>query len=157
MSTWVLLGGLMGESRDWGGFPAVLGVHLPGAEVMALDLPGNGRLFQSSSLCSVEQMADFCRAELSLRGVAPPYHLLGLSMGAMVAVAWATLLPRELRGCVLINSSLRRFDPFYRRLRPGAYPALLTQIFGGAMKQERAILRRTSSRGEAQSAILDAW
>ena len=157
MSTWVLLRGLMRESRHWGEFAAVLRDHLPGAEVLTLDLPGNGRLFRSSSLCSVEQMAEFCRAELSLRSVAPPYHLLGLSMGAMVAVAWATLHPRELRGCVLINSSLRRFDPFYRRLRPGAYPAVLTQILGGAMQQERAILRQTSSRGDAQSAILDTW
>ena len=147
----------MRESRHWGEFAAVLRAHLPGVEVFTLDLPGNGRLFRSSSPCSIGQMAEFCRAELSSRNVAPPYHLLGLSMVAMVAIAWATLHPRELRGCVLINSSLRRFDPFYRRLRPGAYPAVLTQIFGGAMQQERAILRLTSSRGDAQPAVLDAW
>jgi pimeloyl-ACP methyl ester carboxylesterase len=157
MSTWVLLRGLLRETRHWGEFPAVLRAQLPGAEVVSLDLPGNGRLFRSSSPWRIEQMAEYCRRELSARGSVPPYYLLGLSMGAMVAVAWATLHPQELRGCVLINSSLRRFDPFYRRLRPRAYPALLTLIGGDAAEQERAILRLTSCRGDAQSDILERW
>jgi pimeloyl-ACP methyl ester carboxylesterase len=157
MTTWVLLRGLMRETRHWGGFPAVLRAQLPGAEIVTVDLPGNGRLYRSGSPVSVEQMAERCRRELSARGPAPPYYLLGLSMGAMVAVAWATLHPQELRGCVLINSSLRGFAPFYRRLRPKAYPALLTLIGGDVVQQERAILRLTSCRGDAQPTILDAW
>lgn len=157
MATWILLRGLMRETRHWGGFPAVLRAQLPGAQVVALDLPGNGRLYLSSSPLRIEAMAERVRSELSARGIAPPYHLLGLSMGAMVAVAWGALHPQELRGCVLINSSLRGFDPFYRRMRPGAWPALLTLIGGNALQQERAILRLTSCHGEAQSAILDAW
>ena len=157
MTTWVLLRGLMRETRHWGEFPAVLRARLPEAEVVTLDLPGNGRLCRSSSPVSVEQMAEYCRRELSARGMAPPYHLLGLSMGAMVAVAWGALHPQELRGCVLINASLRRFDPFYRRLRPRAWPALLTLIGGDVVQQERAILRLTSCRGNAQSDILDDW
>jgi pimeloyl-ACP methyl ester carboxylesterase len=157
MTTWVLLRGLMRETRHWGEFPAALRAQLPRAEIVTLDLPGNGRLYRSSSPSSVEQMAECCRRELSARGLAPPYYLLGLSMGAMVAVAWATLHPQELRGCVLINSSLRRFDPFYRRLRPKAYPALLTLMAGDVVQQERAILRLTSCRGNAQTDILEDW
>jgi pimeloyl-ACP methyl ester carboxylesterase len=147
----------MREARHWGEFPAILRAQISGAEVVTLDLPGNGRLYQSSSPLSIEKMAEFCRSELSSRGIAPPYHLLGLSMGAMVAVAWGALHPQELRGCVLINSSLRRFDPFYRRLRPKAYKELLTLIYGNAAEQERAILRLTSCRGDAQPSILEAW
>lgn len=157
MSTWVLLRGLMRETRHWGEFPAALRARLPAAEVVTLDLPGNGRLHQIRSPWRIEEMAACVRGELSARGIAPPYHLLGLSMGAMVAVAWAALHPQELRGCVLINSSLRGFDPFYRRLRPGAWPALLTLIGGNAVQQERAILRLTSRSGEVQPGILDAW
>ena len=125
--------------------------------MVALDLPGNGRLYRSSSPLRIEEMAECVRSELSARGFAPPYYLLGLSMGAMVSVAWGARHPQELRGCVLINPSLRGFDPFYRRLRPGAWPALLTLIGGDAVQQERAILRLTSCRGEAQPGILDAW
>ena len=157
MSTWVFLRGLLREARHWGEFPAMFRAQMPDAQVVTPDLPGNGRLHQARSPWRIEEMAEHVRRELSARGFAPPYYLLGLSMGAMVAVAWASLHPRELRGCVLINSSLRRFDPFYRRLLPRTYPTVLSLIGGGARWQERAILRLTSCRGDAQSDLLDAW
>jgi len=157
MASWVLLRGLMREARHWGEFPALLRAQLPDAEVTTLDLPGNGRWYRLHSPSSVEQMAEWCRSELAARGIAPPYHLLGLSMGGMVALAWGSTYPQELCACVLINSSLGRFDPFYRRLRPRAYPVLPTLIAGNPEQQERAILRLTSRRGDAQAGILEAW
>ena len=157
MTTWVFLRGLMREARHWGEFTAAFQAQLPGIQVVTPDLPGNGRLHHLRSPWRIEEMAEHVRSELSARGFAPPYYLLGLSMGAMVAVAWAALHPQELRGCVLINSSVRRFDPFYRRLLPRAYPALLSLIGGTAEQQERVILRLTSCRGDAQTDILDAW
>jgi pimeloyl-ACP methyl ester carboxylesterase len=157
MTTWILLRGLMRESRHWGTFPEILRAQIPAANIVALDLPGNGRLYRSSSPWRIEEMAEHDRSELSTRGLAPPYYLIGLSMGAMVAVAWAARYPQELRGCVLINASLGRFDPFYRRLRPSAYPSLMAVIRGGAAEQERAILRLTSRHGDAQQAILESW
>lgn len=54
-----------------------------------------------------EDMAEACRRQLREQGRGPPYHLLGLSMGGMVAVAWARNHPDECRGAVLINTSLR--------------------------------------------------
>jgi len=147
----------MRESRHWGEFPAVLRSHIPGAEIVALDQPGNGRLYRSSSPLRIEDMAESDRRELSLRGCAPPYYLVGLSMGAMVAVAWGARHPEELRGCVLINSSFGRYDPFYRRLRPRAYPSLPALIAGNAAQRERAILRLTSCRGDAQAEVLESW
>jgi pimeloyl-ACP methyl ester carboxylesterase len=157
MSTWVLLRGLMRETRHWGDFPTTLRAQLSGAEVVTLDLPGNGALHQSNSPLSIEKMLECDRSQLSARGFAPPYYALGLSLGAMVAVAWSALHPQELCGCVLINSSLRRFDPFYRRMRPSAYPTLLPLLGGDMPQRERAILRLTSSRGEAQAEILEKW
>ena len=157
MATWILLRGLMRETRHWGGFPDVLRAQPGAAEVATLDLPGNGRLHRRCSPSSAQQMVEYCRGDLAARGIAPPYYLLGLSMGGMVAVAWASTYAQELYGCVLINSSLGRFDPFYRRLRPGAYPALLRLISGTPEQQERAILRLTSRRGEAQAGVLEAW
>ncbi len=157
MATWVLLRGLINETRHWGEFPQLLRAQFPGDEVVSLDLPGNGRLFRSDSPLRIEQMAEHCRGELLKRGIAPPYHLLGLSMGAMVAVAWGVMYPQELRAGVLINTSLGGFDPLYRRMRPGAYPAVLTLFAGDVVQQERAILRLVSCRGDAQPAILDAW
>ena len=62
---------------------------------MTLDLPGNGSLYHLRSPCSVEQMAECCRGELAARSIAPPYYLLCLSMGGMVAVAWGRCIRRN--------------------------------------------------------------
>ncbi len=160
MSTWIFLRGLTRESRHWGDFPAVFRGEIADAEVVAPDLPGNGRLNHLRSPASVEAMADYCRADLLARGVRPPYYLLAMSLGAMVAVAWAQRHPQEVRGCVLINTSLRPFSRLHERLRPRNYPALLKlAVLGGsdAEAAERSILRLTSRcRGDG-AAILAAW
>ncbi|HJV94868.1 MAG TPA: alpha/beta hydrolase [Albitalea sp.] len=157
MSTWVLLRGLTRESRHWGGFAATLREQLPNANVVTLDLPGNGRLNAMRSLRSVEEMAAFCRAELRHRALPPPYHLLAMSLGAMVAVAWAQRHPQELAGCVLINTSLRPFSPFTQRLRPASVATLVKlMLFERDDRQwEEAILRLTTRH--AGDGVIDEW
>ena len=159
MSTWIFLRGLMRETRHWGSFPAVFSNDIAGADVVLLDLPGNGRLHRMPSPLRVEDMVEHCRRELRARGIAPPYHVLALSLGAMVAVAWCARYPAELNGCVLINTSLRPFSPFYQRLRPRNY----LDVFGlalrpsDAVKQEQLILRMTSCTCESQTDTLVTW
>ena len=46
MSTWIFLRGLTRESGHWGTFTAQFEKAMPGCEVVALDLPGNGSLCQ---------------------------------------------------------------------------------------------------------------
>ena len=125
MSTWVLLRGLTRESRHWGDFPGLLRSQLSPAQVITLDLPGNGRLNSQVSPTSATAMAAAARAELRQRGLPPPYHVLAMSLGAMVALAWAERYPQELQGCVLINTSLRTFSRWHQRLRPRNYARLL--------------------------------
>ena len=69
MSTWLLLRGLTREAGHWGEFPRRLGERLPEARVVALDLPGNGRLFRQPSPLRVEAMAEACRTELAARWI----------------------------------------------------------------------------------------
>jgi pimeloyl-ACP methyl ester carboxylesterase len=159
MSRWIFLRGLSRESRHWGDFPEVFGRVIPDAAVLSLDLPGNGRLHGMDSPSDVEAMAEYCRAELIRRGLPPPYHLLAMSLGAMVAVAWADRHPEEIAGSVLINTSLRPCSPFYRRLRPANYPALLRLLLlGGSARQwEETILRLTSRLVAAPAAVVDRW
>ena len=159
MSAWIFLRGLTRESRHWGDFPSVFRNVIPDAEIVALDLPGNGRLNRMTSPDSVGAMADYCRAELLARGIRPPYRLLAMSLGAMVAVDWATRHPAELDGCVLINTSLRPFSPFFHRLRPANYPALLklALLGGSAAAWEETILRLTSRSIGNRAAILESW
>lgn len=159
MSTWVLLRGLMRESRHWGAFPELLRAGLPDAHVVSLDLPGNGSLCHDLSPTRIEAMAGHCRRTLAEQGLAPPYHLLALSMGGMVSVAWQRMAPREIGSAVLISTSMRPHNTFYRRLRPRNYPALLGMALGPRdPKQEEAqILRLISYRGDAQPQVLQEW
>lgn len=156
MDTWILLRGLTRERGHWGEFPAQLAARLPAARIVALDLPGNGALHRQSSPTRIADMLAACRAQLRELGIAGPCHLLGMSLGAMVALAWAAAHPQELAGGVLINTSLRGISPFYRRLRPRSYPALLRILAGGDPRaREAAILRLTSAR--ADPAVLEPW
>ncbi|KAB8044635.1 alpha/beta fold hydrolase [Janthinobacterium aquaticum] len=148
--TWVLLRGLMREQRHWGNFPAQLAQALPDATIVTPDLPGNGQQYRMDSATRVAQTVEFCRQDLLARGLAPPYRLLALSLGGMVAVEWASLYPHELASCVLINTSMRPFSPFHQRLRWQNYGALLRQLLlGDQASQEALILRLTSTRHRA--------
>lgn len=157
LRTWIFLRGLTRERRHWGGFIGQFQHALPGRRVVALDLPGNGRLYQQCSPVRVQDMVAHCRAQLALRSIEPPYGLLAMSLGAMVAVAWADAHPQEVAANVLINTSMRPFSPFYQRLRPPNYGALLKLAMLGAAPEvwERTVLRMTSNL--ATDAVLPRW
>jgi pimeloyl-ACP methyl ester carboxylesterase len=162
MSKWVFLRGLMRETRHWGKFPELFRSMLPEAEVTLLDLPGNGSLHTLKSPVRVEEMTDSCRRQLLSRNIAPPYHLLALSLGGMVATDWAMRYPDEIAACVLLNTSLRPVNPFYRRLRPRNYPALLALGLSGLLnrnvgRQESLLLRLTSNQCAQQADVLADW
>lgn len=161
MNNWVLLRGLMRESRHWGEFPQLLQQHIGADHIITPDFPGNGRLFQQQSLRTIEAMVEFLRADLQQRNIQPPYNVMALSMGAMVSVAWAAKYPQEIAKMVLINTSLASYSPFYHRLRPANYPAIVfAMLLGSRYLQERLILKMTSnlaihsSKGEA---LLRQW
>lgn len=159
MSTWIFLRGLTRESRHWGEFPEAFRDTIADAEIVALDLPGNGRLHRMESPLRVERMADYCHAEVLARGLRPPYFLLAMSLGAMVAVDWARRYPDEISGCVLINTSLRPISPFHQRLRPRNYPVLLRRALFGASPEEweATILALTSNLAGNRASLLDRW
>lgn len=161
---WILLRGLTRESAHWGDFAAGLQQALPADEVLALDLPGNGQFHTVCSPVSVQAMVQACRTEMARRAVAPPYHLLAMSLGAMVATDWARAAPGEVAGCVLINTSMRPFSPFFHRLRPHNWAALLrlagtwrSQSASGAEALERIILRITSNGAPERDAVIPLW
>jgi pimeloyl-ACP methyl ester carboxylesterase len=158
MSTWILLRGLARESRHWGGFAEVFAGAFPDSRVLALDLPGNGALNGQRSPASIQALAAHCREAAARLGAAPPYHLLALSMGAMVAVAWAERHPEEIAGCVLISTSFGSFSPLRHRLRPRSWPVLLRiLVTPGAQAREQRVLELTSGRPAAHARVLEAW
>jgi len=155
--TWVLLRGLMRDSRHWGAFPDTFRRYFPAARIELIDFPGNGLLNLQASPLSVDAMADHARAELARRGLKPPYCLLAMSLGAMAATAWADQHPEEIAACVLINTSLRPFSPPHWRLRPAVWPSLLRMLMKPPAPREieRSILKLTSR--SAPETVLDDW
>lgn len=157
--TWVLLRGLMRDSRHWGGFPDTLRAALPDARLCLLDLPGNGLRNAEQSPASVPLMAEWVRAELLRQGLKPPYRVFAMSLGAMVTVAWADAHPEEIDAAVLVNTSLKPVSAFYRRLRPPAWPLLLRMALSNPSPREAeaAILQLTSNHRDETSAVLANW
>lgn len=155
---WIFLRGLTRDSRHWGEFPAVFSAVVDGAVVTCVDLPGNGALHRMESPMTIEAMLEYSRRHLALQGVRPPFYLLALSLGGMVAAAWCERYPQEVAGCVLINASLRPFSPFFMRLKPRNYPALLGLALARSQpeEQERIILRLTS-RDRTRHGVIQRW
>ena len=170
MTTWVLLRGLTRERGHWGGFPAELGDAMSGAmagtmagamagaRVVCVDLPGAGVLHDQPCPWQVPAMVDACQRQLADQGVAPPYHLLGLSLGGMVAAAWSRACPQAVAGLVLVNTSLRPYSAPQRRLRAALWPRLLCLLASRDRPAiERAVLQLTSRHPERHRPVLRDW
>ena len=159
MSAWILLRGLTRESRHWGDFPQILRDACPAARD-ARDRPAGQRPPESSRPArrASKRWRKAAATQLREQGIAPPYFVLAMSLGAMVAVAWAHRHPEEIGGCVLINTSLRPFSPLHHRLRPQNYLSLTKLLLrcGDAEERERTILRLTSCNAERPE-TLAAW
>jgi pimeloyl-ACP methyl ester carboxylesterase len=150
---------LIRESRHWGDFPSAFQRRFSDAQIFTPDLPGNGVLNDMPSPLTIDTMIDHCRTWLAAQPHDHPVYLLGLSMGGMLAVRWAQRYPAELAGCVLINSSLGNFSPFYHRLQWRSYGTLLRILMSrnDAAASERLIWEMTSRRRSIDAGILRQW
>ncbi|MBV8260888.1 MAG: alpha/beta fold hydrolase, partial [Paraburkholderia sp.] len=109
---WILLRGLTRESRHWGAFATLLAAN---GSVLPIDLPGNGALAHQRSPFAVDAYVDAVRAEARRRGAHAPYRVLAMSLGGMVATAWALRYPEEIARLALVNTSMRPYSRAYER------------------------------------------
>jgi pimeloyl-ACP methyl ester carboxylesterase len=103
----VLLHGLGSSSADWPDQQAALEA---GYRVIAVDLPGHGASPLPGGPLTIERMAAGVAAVLATLDEEPA-HVLGLSLGACVALRLALSAPTRVRSLTLVN-------PF-ARLQPG--------------------------------------
>jgi pimeloyl-ACP methyl ester carboxylesterase len=160
-TTWVLLRGLAREVGHWGDFAARLAAAQPAARVVTIDTPGNGARRHDPVPSRIEGTMEAVRADLealvptATRG---PTYVFAMSMGGMIAVAWAAAHGDELAGIVVGNSSLGGLSPFWRRLRPGIWP---TMAASGASRtparREAAALAMVSNDPAIRAANLPGW
>jgi pimeloyl-ACP methyl ester carboxylesterase len=159
-TTWILLRGLTREQGHWGAFTDTFKARLPaGTTLLCPDLPGNGVLCHLRSPANVPDIAHAVRAQLAEQGHHPPYNLLAMSLGAMVSVAWAQAYPEEIERCVLINTSLKPYSPFWQRLRPHRYPTIAWLLLTRASNAqwEQAIMSMTTQHPGDRQALLRQW
>jgi pimeloyl-ACP methyl ester carboxylesterase len=156
---WVFLRGLTREARHWGSFTGQFEARIAPSQVTTLDLPGNGELHQQTSPLTVEGMLAFARQQLLAQDIKPPYCLLALSLGGMVATSWAQRYPDEVKRLVLINTSMRPYSSIMQRLRPGNWLALLALAWRWHDRQyaEHSIHRITCNHAAQRDADLMAW
>ncbi len=158
IKTWVLLRGLTREHRHWEDFPEKLRHCFPGTQIIAADLPGNGDHADLVSPSSIQDMMLFLRNDIASSIASGPVHIIGLSMGAMVAIEWMKSYPLECAASILINTSLKGVSPFYHRLRPGNYHRILYSLFTrDNYRREKTILQMTSNLYPETEQLLQRW
>lgn len=151
-ATWVLLRGLTREAGHWGHFVPLLRKAVAPHGVVTPDLSGNGQRWTERSAATVPALMEAVRAELAEQGIPPPYRLLGMSLGAMVCVAWAEAHAEEVDAMVLVNTSLRPFSAFYERLLPRAWLPLARMLSAAPEAAEQAVLALTSRNNFSEAA-----
>ncbi|WP_250502887.1 MULTISPECIES: alpha/beta hydrolase [unclassified Caballeronia] len=162
MSQWILLRGLTREARHWGAFDAALAAHgLAGAgeRAICIDLPGNGVERAHGAPLSVVRMMAFVRERAAALNIHMPCRVLAMSLGAMVATAWAEHHPDEIERLVLINTSMRPFARVSERLRPNAWPMLARIAMTWTLPErcETLIHALTCSRIDTRGADIAHW
>lgn len=99
MTTAVFVHGLMGGSAQWQGQMEAL----EGLDVIALDLPGFGARADMNAIDSIAKFADWALEELTARDISE-FHLIGHSMGGMVAQEMVARAPERVQRLVLYGT-----------------------------------------------------
>jgi pimeloyl-[acyl-carrier protein] methyl ester esterase len=96
----VLIHGWALNRGVWSGFVAQLLASQPNLDIQCIDLPGYGHSVNAQGADSIEAMAQYCLDE-----VAKPAIWIGWSLGGMVAMKAAMLMPSKVQAMQLISCS----------------------------------------------------
>lgn len=153
---WILLRGLGRECRHWGSFPEVLNNNIAVDSVHCIDLPGNGEFYRQASPLIIRKYTQHVVAHA--QEIDPPYGVIGLSLGGMVALNWSQRdAARCIEKLVLINTSTGS-SPFYQRARLGALPTIFASYFRLSVeKREKAVLRLISNHHADDPDLMEEW
>ncbi|PIE41295.1 MAG: alpha/beta hydrolase [Gammaproteobacteria bacterium] len=156
--TWILLRGLVREQRHWESFPELLRKQNPGKSIITVDVAGNGERFAETSPASINGLMESVRSRLQETQLPPPYNLIAISMGAMIGLEWLTEHPEETHKAVLMNTSLRAFNPFYQRLQPQSYSVIAKGLFSRQVyNREKSILDITANLYNNRAELAEKW
>ena len=153
----ILLRGLAREAAHWMQFPEQLRTALgEDYQIHSIDFPGCGSRYRQTALNSIPAMTDYARMQIAAQKINGPVHVVGISMGGMIALNWAQQFPRELASVTLINSSAGD-QPLHWRLRPRVWPAIIAALLLPMRLRERLVLRNVSNDRKNFAANLQQW
>jgi pimeloyl-ACP methyl ester carboxylesterase len=151
----VLLRGLGRSQGHWGDFVTHLRAAWPEAQVETPDLPGCGTRHAERAPSDVAGTLAAVREAVRPGG---PVSVLGVSLGGMVAHAWARRYPDDVASLVMVNSSLGGLSPPWRRLRLAAVWRLVAiALTADPLARERRIHALTSNRPERAPELAQTW
>lgn len=133
MTPIVMVHGFLGGSRQWERQMDAFG----GNELIALDLPGFGENADMDAFESIQDYAGWVLGELDSRGV-DKFHLLGHSMGGMVAQEIVSQAPERVEKLVLYGTGPTG-------LLPGRFETIDTSIQRANADGARATARRIAA------------
>ena len=157
---WLFIRGLAREQRHWGDFREVFAREVAGARVHALDLPGTGTEYRRTSPATVRGIAEDIRERwLALRDEHPgPWGAFSISLGGMVAMAWAAAHPRDFARVVLTNSSAGGLSLPWERMNLAIAPRVVRGAFEpDPTRRERGVLAMTTRMRDDLDAIAAGW
>jgi 2-succinyl-6-hydroxy-2,4-cyclohexadiene-1-carboxylate synthase len=117
----VLAHGFTQTARSWSTFAGLLRDELPGAETIAIDLPGHGTAPPPSD-------ADLWESAARLVDAGGTATYVGYSMGGRVSLHAALAHPAHVRALVLIGATAGIDDPHERQARRAADDRLADHI-----------------------------
>lgn len=145
---WLFLRGLSREKRQWENTPAIFEAVVPNAEVVTLDNPGAGTEHKRTTPLTVQEMAEDVRSRwLLLRGDSDePWSILGISLGGMITMAWASTYPGDFENVVIANSSAANLSVPWKRLDIRKLPGVIAALREtDRVKRERLTLDMTTA------------
>lgn len=124
----LLLHGLGSSSQDW---QLQVEAFAPHYQVITLDVRGHGRSSKPPGPYTIPQFAADLNAFVQALGVAP-VHLLGLSLGGMIALQTAVDYPHLLRSLIIVNSYPELTPRTWRERWAWQQRVLIVRLFGMA-------------------------
>lgn len=153
----LLFRGMMRDVRHWGGFVDMFAECFDSSIILTPDLPGLGVEHEHPTPLSITENVHFLRDKWAHQLDEGEWCVVGLSLGAMVALKWCELFPDDFQKVVVINTS-STLSPFWQRFKPSAFGTLLSCFFSRDLrKREAGILSLSSNLNEQDSVLLEQW
>ncbi len=151
---WLLLRGLIRESRHWLDFPDYFAANVDAPDgrattVLFTDLPGFGTQNDAVVPSTIAEFVDDMRARLKPQLEAgEKIGICAVSLGGMVALNWLARFPEDFHCGVVINSSLGDVSPVWHRMRLRNWPNIFRAPFMSHPARERMLLSMTRHQGD---------